>query len=74
MEKSTAGDTDRSFSTTDMPKALTCTGITGGVSAWLAAWPSFTKIYVPTLQGCEIFEPPGLFLVVEGLKTLGGFR
>ena len=39
-QTSTAGDTDRSFSTTDMPKALTCTGITGGVSAWLAPWRS----------------------------------
>eukprot|EP00435_Cladocopium_sp_Y103_P046382 s682_g13.t1 len=30
------GDTDLSFSTTDMPKALSCTGLTAAVSAWLA--------------------------------------
>jgi hypothetical protein len=33
---SSLGDTDLSFSTTDMPKALSCTGLTAAVSAWLA--------------------------------------
>lgn len=32
----TIRDTDLSFSTTDMPKALSCTGLTAAVSAWLA--------------------------------------
>ena len=41
----TIRDTDRSFSTTDMPKALTCTGITGGVSAWLARRSMYGLVY-----------------------------
>ncbi|CAK9038076.1 unnamed protein product [Durusdinium trenchii] len=52
----TIRDTDRTFSTTDMPKALACTGV-GGVVSGLLARRSMYGIIHSTLDGSLAIGP-----------------